>query len=122
MSSIVYVVESDPDERRWLDTALAGIGDERSFLDDGADLLERLPLHAGDYLVCSADAGDDATLHLVRELRRRGERVPVVVMGPVTAFRAAVDIARLDATDFLERPVSIGRLRHALRRLGCSAA
>lgn len=119
MSSIVYVVEPDAAEREWLGAALAGFGHQRIFLDSGAKLLARLPLHAGDGLVCAADADENAALDLVRELRRRGETVPVVVIGPMTAFRAAVDIARLEATDFLARPVSARRLRHALRRMGC---
>ena len=86
----------------------------------GGLLADLLPLAPGDCLVCTAEAGDGATVELVRELRRRGETLPVLVIGPMTAFRTAVDIARLEATDFLARPVSIGRLRHTLRRLGCT--
>lgn len=118
--STVYVVEPDPIERRWLEAALAGIGDALDFLDAGPALLQRLPLTAGDCLVCVAEAGDSSAVELVRELRRRGETVPVLVIGPMTAFRTAVDIARLEATDFLARPLSVGRLRHTLRRLGCT--
>ena len=116
----VYVVEPDAAERRWLETALAGIGDAQVFLDAAPTLLQRLPLAPGDCLVCTAEAGDGTAVELVRELRRRGETLPVLVIGPMTAFRTAVDIARLEATDFLARPVSIGRLRHTLRRLGCT--
>jgi FixJ family two-component response regulator len=120
--STVYVLESDPAERCWLASALNGIGDARVFLDAGAALLDRLPLPSGDCLVCGTEAGGTTAVELVRTLRQRGEALPVVVIGPITAFRAAVDIARLEATDFLERPVSIGRLRSALRRMGCDAA
>lgn len=42
--------------------------------------------------------------------------VPVIVLGPHTAFRSAIDIARLDATDFLERPVSMRQLHAAVCR------
>jgi FixJ family two-component response regulator len=118
--STVYLIESDAAERRWLASALAGIGDARVFVDPPAALLDRLPLAPDDCLVCTADAGGAPALELVRELRQRGATLPVVVLGPISALRAAVDIARLDATDFLERPVSIGRLRSALRRMGCN--
>jgi FixJ family two-component response regulator len=46
--------------------------------------------------------------------------LPAIVLGPHSAFRTAVDIARLDATDFLERPVSESELRRAVRR-ACGA-
>jgi two-component system response regulator FixJ len=115
----VYLIESDAAERRWLASALVGIGDARVFVDPPAALLDRLPLGADDCLILGADAGGTQAVELVRELRRRGATLPVVVLGPISALRAAVDIARLAATDFLERPVSIGRLRSALRRMGC---
>ena len=56
-------------------------------------------------------------LELVRSLRRHGQALPVVVLGPHSAFRTAVDVARLDGTDFLERPVSAQRLRAALHKV-----
>lgn len=56
-------------------------------------------------------------LELVRRLRRHGQALPVVVIGPHSAFRTAVDVARLNGTDFLERPVSAQRLRAALRKV-----
>ena len=90
------------------------------FLDDGAALLARLPAQRGDCLLCGADADASAALELVRGLRGRGEPLPVVVIGPHSAFRAAVDVARLAGTDFLERPVSAPRLHGALRR-ACGA-
>jgi DNA-binding NtrC family response regulator len=45
----------------------------------------------------------------------------VIVLGSHRAFRTAVNIARLEATDFLERPVSARQLRAAVRR-ACSGA
>jgi FixJ family two-component response regulator len=40
----------------------------------------------------------------------------VIVLGPPSAFRMAVDIARLERTDFLERPVTGRQLRAAVRK------
>jgi FixJ family two-component response regulator len=53
---------------------------------------------------------------MVRELRAAGATMPVIVLGPYSAFRTAVSIARIEATDFLERPVSVRQLRAAVRR------
>jgi DNA-binding NtrC family response regulator len=116
MFNTVYVLEHDPVERKWLESALSGQAHALVFLNDGAALLERLPAQRGDCLLCGADADATAALELVRGLRHRGEPLPVVVIGPHSAFRAAVDVARLAGTDFLERPISVPRLRGALRR------
>ena len=117
MPITVYVIDPDPDERIWIQSALASIVDTVVVLDDGAALLARLPACEGACLVASAEPDKTATLTLVRELRGRGATLPVIVLGPHSAFRTAVDIARLEATDFLERPVSVRQLRAAVHRV-----
>ena len=116
MPITVYVIDPDPDERTWIQSALAPIAGTVVVLDDGAALLARLPASEGACLVASAEPDETATLKLVRELRGRGATLPVIVLGPHSAFRTAVDIARLEATDFLERPVSARQIRAAVSR------
>src|SRR5262245_8753361 len=116
MATTVYVIDHDPEEQAWIQTALAASVESEVGLDGGAALLARLPVVAGSCLVASTDPDEAATLELVRALRRRGETLPVIVLGPHSAFRTAVDIARLDATDFLERPVSVRQLLAAVRQ------
>ena len=117
MPITVYVIDPDPDERTWIQSALAPIVDAVVVLDDGAALLAH-SLSGGEdaCLVASAEPDNTATLELVRELRDRGATLPVIVLGPHSAFRTAVDIARLEATDFLERPVSARQLRAAVSK------
>jgi FixJ family two-component response regulator len=116
MVTTVYVIDPDPGERAWIHSTLADGAIAVVILDDGAGLLARLPAPEPACLVASAEPDPAATLELVRELRRRGETLPVIVLGPHSAFRTAVDIARLAATDFLERPVSARQLRAAIGR------
>jgi DNA-binding NtrC family response regulator len=116
MATTIYVIEPDPDERTWIQSALAPIADAVAFIEDGAALLARLPIGEDACLVTSAEADGASALKLVRELRARGAMIPVIVLGPHSAFRTAVDIARLPATDFLERPVSVRQVRAAVRR------
>ena len=120
MPVTVYVVDPDPDERTWIQSALGRSVDSVVFFDDGAALLARLPACEGACLIARAEPDETVTLKLVRELRSRGATLPVIVLGPHSAFRTAVAIARLEATDFLERPVSARQLRAAVRRI-CSA-
>lgn len=119
MPTTVYVVVADPRDRAWIESAL-GRSVELVFLDGGPDLLARMPRRPGHCLILSGDQDEAATLRLVRDLRDSGNTLPVIVLGPYTAFRTAVAIARLDATDFLERPVSVRQLRTAVRRVCAS--
>ena len=118
MPTTIYVIDPDPDERTWIESTLGPIVDAVVFLDDGAALLARIGISGGKdaCLVASAEPDNTATLELVRELRDRGATLPVIVLGPHSAFRTAVDIARLEATDFLERPVSARQLRAAVSK------
>jgi DNA-binding NtrC family response regulator len=117
MFNTVYVLERDLAECRWIESALAGQVRKLIFLEDGTTLLDRLAAQGGDCLLCGSEPDASVALELVRRLRRHGQALPVVVIGPHSAFRTAVDVARLNGTDFLERPVSAQRLRAALRKV-----
>jgi DNA-binding NtrC family response regulator len=121
MFNTVYVLERDADECRWIESALAGQVRTLVFLEDGRSLLEGQVAQGGDCLLCGTEPDAAAALELVRSLRRNGRSLPVVMLGPHSAFRTAVDLARLSATDFLERPVSAQRLRAALQRVAGTA-
>jgi len=116
MAKTVYVVESNPDERKWIESVLERSVEAVVFVDDGATLLAHPPPCEGGCVIASAEPDEAATLKLVRTLRSQGVRVPVIVLGPHSAFRTAVDLARLEATDFLERPVSARQLRAAVQK------
>jgi DNA-binding NtrC family response regulator len=116
MPTTVYVVDQDLAERGWIEGALAHSVGGIVFLDDPQAAVAQLASDPDGCLIASADGNEAATLRMVRDLRSAGATVPVIVLGPHTAFRTAVSIARLDATDFLERPVSVRQLRAALRR------
>ncbi|MET0540833.1 MAG: response regulator [Variovorax sp.] len=116
MPTTAYVIDTDPDARQWIEVVLSrGVG-RVVFLADRQALLECMPCHNDACLILSVGVDEAATLRLVRELRSAGALIPVIVMGPHSAFRTAVDIARLEATDFLETPVTARQLRGAVRR------
>lgn len=122
MIDTVYVLERDADDCRWIEAALAGQVRKLIFLHDGSSLLDWLWLQGGDCLLCDTEPDAQAALELVRRLRRNGLPLPVLMIGPHSAFRTAVDVARLAGTDFLQRPLSAQRLRAALRRATGRAA
>ena len=120
MATTVFVVDPDPEERKWIEAVLAPVAMSVVFLDDGAGLAAHEPLPGEACVIAFADKDEAAALALVREFRRGGSKLPVIVLGPLSALRTAVDIARLEATDFLERPVSERELQRAVRR-ACGA-
>lgn len=116
MPATVLVINPDDADRRWIASSLASTAYVVEFFADEAALFGRLPAEEPACLVAFAEPDADAALVLVRELRRRAPTLPVIVLGPHSAFRMAVNVARLPATDFLERPVSSRQLRVAVAK------
>ncbi|MEJ8850840.1 hypothetical protein [Variovorax rhizosphaerae] len=115
MATTAFVLEPDPVERSWIASALAPLVETVVFVSSPAALLS-LQLSERDCLVACAEPDASAVLELVRELRLRGSRLPAIMFGSHTAFRTAVELARMEATDFLERPFSARQLRDAVHR------
>jgi len=113
---IAYVVDPDAEERRWIEAVLSQTAEVVSGFND-AEALPGLVEQREGCIVIAVEPDERATLELVRKLRRSGKLVPVIVVGPRTAFRTATDIARLGFTDFLERPLSAYKLRAAIERV-----
>jgi DNA-binding NtrC family response regulator len=116
MSVTVFVINPYNDDRVWIAAALASTAYAVEFVDDGAALFARLLAEQPACLVAFAEPDAGVALQLVREVRQCAPALPVIVLGPHSAFRTAVDIARLPATDFLERPVSSRQLRLAIAK------
>lgn len=114
MSATVFVLSPEHDERKWIEATLGLSFGEVVFVVDCAALFARLPAAPPACLVTAAEPDAAGALQLVRELRGQGIPLPVIVLGPHSAFRVAVDIARFPGTDFLERPVSGRQLRLAV--------
>ena len=113
---IAYVIDPDAEERKWIEGVLSQTAEVVSGFDD-AEALPVLVAQREGCIVIAVEPDEMATLELVRKLRRSGKLVPVIVVGPRTAFRTATDIARLGFTDFLERPLSAYKLRAAIERV-----
>jgi FixJ family two-component response regulator len=117
MPATVFVIDPDNDDRTWIASALASTAYDVEFVADNAALRARLHAEEPACVVMFAEPDADAALRRVHELRGSAPALPVIVLGPHSAFRIAVDIARLPATDFLERPVSARQLRLAISKV-----
>lgn len=117
MGITVYVADPDPEERRWVEAVLApGAGRVQAF-EDTRSLLALLSGHEDACLIAAVEPDEAVIVEFVRTLRDSGIQLPVIALGPATAFRTAVALARLEGTDFLERPVSSANLCAAVYRL-----
>lgn len=116
MSTVIYIVDPDPQERSWIESTLSTSVDAVRTLDDADGLLALLGAHTGACLLISVDPNQESAIQLVRKLRESGNMIPVIAVGSESAFRTATDIAQLEFTDYLPRPLSAFRLRAAVRR------
>ena len=113
MALTAYVVEPDPEERKRIEAILSPRVDAVR-LDDAEALLAVLVGYEGACLIVSVEPDEGAALKLVRKLRLTGSEIPVIAVGSGTAFRTATEIARLEFTDFLERPLAAHKLLAAV--------
>ena len=114
MRPTAYVVDPDPEECRRIERTLAPSVQVVRGLDSAEALLALLGVREGACLIVSVEPDEAATLELVRELRLSGSKIPVIAVGTGAAFRTATEIARLEFTDFLERPLTSHKLLAAV--------
>ena len=114
MGPTAYVVDPDPEERKWIEATLPPSVEAVRRLDNAEALLAVLGVREGACLIVSVEPNEAAALELVRELRLSGSEIPVIAIGSGTAFRTATEIARLEFTDFLERPLTAHKLLAAV--------
>ena len=120
MNTTAYVIDPDPEERERIEAILSPSVEVVCGLDDAEALLAALGVRDGVCLIVSLEPDEAVALELVGELRLSGSEIPVIVVGSRTAFRAATKIARLEFTDFLQRPLTAHKLCAAVERL-CDA-
>ncbi|WP_157535316.1 response regulator transcription factor [Nocardia inohanensis] len=116
----VLVVEDDPNVRSTLDMLLRFEGYRVELAADGVEALESLAVRRPDLAIVDVVMPRLDGLSLCRQLRRRGDHLPILVL---TARQQTGDrVAGLDAgaDDYLPKPFDteelLARLRALLRR------
>ena len=125
MKIVLYVVDPDPAEQRWVATALARDVEVVIPFASAEALLETLPLRAPGLLIAATSLPGMSIPELIRQLRSAGAELPVVAIGADADLPAAVEIMRAGAADFIARPFTVRKLRSTVRSLsgsGCAEA
>lgn len=116
MGRTVYVLLPDAREREWIKATLAKQAARVVLLDDIGQLPSGDTSDGNACLIVSAEPLEDCAVQLIADLRDQGNSIAVIALGSHAVFRTAIDIARMDATDFLERPLSERELLQAVQR------
>jgi len=114
----VYVVDDDPGIRNSLQMVLATAGLNAAVYNSAESFLEDYDGRAPGCLLLDMYMPGMHGIDLVRTLRDRGCRLPILVITGSATVRMAIDTMKLGATDFMEKPVPsstlLEKIRHAL--------
>ena len=114
MTHTLYFIEPDPSERRRLQSVLAAeVEAVTAFESIESFLAQAVGLEGGCLVVSAALPG---LLALLETFQRRVAAPPVIVLDRDTALRAAVDLMRAGAADFIEPGFGDRRLLAAVHR------
>lgn len=114
MPDLVHVIDDDDGLREALGFLLEVNGIEARFYASANAFLDALPVGEGCVLTDVRMPGLTG-LELVRELRKRGESFPVIVMTGHGDIPLAVEAMKAGVIDFIEKPFEEERLTDALR-------
>ncbi|MBX2797556.1 MAG: sigma-54 dependent transcriptional regulator [Myxococcales bacterium] len=108
MGQPIVVVCDDEELIRWsLSTHLEREGYQCVGAEDGEVCLERVEEHAPALLVLDLKMPKLGGLDVLRELRRRGHELPVIVLTAHGGVDSAIEATRLGAAAFLSKPFDV---------------
>ena len=118
MMPFVFVVDDGATVRGGLKVLLDAAGYEAAVFADWPSFLAALEERGGAHAVLLLDIklGRDNGLELYRTLRNAGKQIPVIFMTAYADLPMAVEALRLEAVDFLEKPLRRADLFNALER------
>ena len=113
----VLIVDDDPGTLASLSRAFALEGYTAVTASSAARALERLQQEPVDVILSDVVMPGMDGIELLAKLRERSPAVPVVLMSAQASVEAAVKATRLGALDFVEKPVSLDRLKDQINQL-----
>ncbi len=114
--AVVHVVEDDPDLRDALDSLLSSVALPHHMYDSSAAFRQASPLAAGGCLVIDIRLPGVSGIDLAREIRRRGNELPLIMMSAHADVPVAIQSFKLGALDFLLKPFSSEQFLEVVRQ------
>jgi two-component system response regulator AtoC len=112
----VLVIEDDDDAREALCEFLATAGYRVRPLRSGAEALQALATARPDAVLLDLVIPAPDGFEILRRIRERDARVPVIVMSALSQAEDVVRAMKLGATDYLPKPFEVSELNLVLRR------
>jgi two-component system, LuxR family, response regulator FixJ len=114
----VFVVDEDEGVEQSFKLLLGMLCVDVESFRSAEELLDRLSERTPDCLIAEVYLPGMSGLELLRELRARGLKIPVIVMATHANVPLAVEAMQLGALDFIEKPfvhrVLVSRVKQAL--------
>ena len=104
MSENILIVDDEPSNRRILEQVLARAGYSVETADDGAEALEQLDAFRPDLIILDYMMPDLSGMDVLRELRKREDDTPVIMITAYGTVERAVEAMQEGAYDFITRP------------------
>ncbi len=118
----ILVVDDEPTILRAVGANLAHHGFQVAIASSGQEALDHLRARNVDLLLLDLGLPDLDGLAIIRDIRRAGERPPIIVLSARDTEAAKVTALDLGADDYLTKPFGAGellaRVRVALRHTG----
>ncbi len=114
----ILIVDDHADVRELVERALVRDGHQVTSVASGAEARQELPVHAFDMLVLDLGLPDGSGQDLCRELRGRGNDLPILVLTAQSAIASRVAALDAGADDYLSKPFAVAELRARVRALG----
>lgn len=115
---IVLVVDDDDELGQLVGTALRRDGHEVQLAGSLAACRASLLQHRPDVLVLDLGLPDGSGLELCRELRDRGDSLPILILTASGEVGARVEGLDRGADDYMSKPFAVAELRARVRALG----
>ncbi len=112
----ILVVDDEPEIRRLVKEVLEDEEYEVITAKDAASAREAYARRRPDLVLLDIWMPDTDGISLLKEWSRAGRLAPVVVMSGHGTVDTAVEATRLGARDFIEKPLSIGKLLSTVER------
>jgi two-component system KDP operon response regulator KdpE len=116
---LTLVIDDEPPIRRLLRTSLGAQGFEVIEAADAASGLAAIVARKPEVVLLDLTLPDRDGMHVIRQLRDRGDRIPVIVLSSRGDERAKVEALDLGADDYVTKPFGmaelVARIRTALR-------
>lgn len=107
----VFVVDDEPSLRNLFSVALDDPSREVQTCEDGVTALKTLRDETFHLILLDLSLPDTDGIHILREMRERGDETPVILCSANVDERSFHDALKFGVTAFIDKPVTLLELR-----------